>query len=110
MQKEERIRVDSDKDMIIEFGHEAAQDFRFGFCEGKERLRIAAWGIYEARLTTWFWRCWSLLVLGFKVQLQTGQRKDHFAIVIVFLRFGCAAAARRACALNRIGGYLTFAL
>lgn len=45
MQKEERIRIDSDKDMIIEFGHEAAQDFRFGFCVRCERLSFARWGI-----------------------------------------------------------------
>lgn len=36
MQKEECIRIDSDKDVIIEFGHEAAQDFRFGFCNSKK--------------------------------------------------------------------------
>lgn len=68
MQKEESIRINGNKNMILKFRDETALNDRF--------------------LVGSVWCLGTLHVFRFKEQPQTGQREYHLTIVIVILQFG----------------------
>lgn len=92
VQKEERIGVHRHKDVVLELGDETALDDRF--------------------LAGHVGRLGALHVLGFEVEPQTRQRKDHLPIVIVILELGrcTGAGGLRARALDgvRVGLSVAF--